>query len=273
MSAVTYRKFVSYLWIPLVLIMLIPVFRHAGSHGVVIPADGVQGTLLVGRGSLDSLLALSLGKPVIVNFWATWCTPCVGELPHLDNVYRTMDGSVSVIAVDIGDPELETLIKFREHLLVSIPVVWLSMNDAAALKDDWGIADVLPVTIILDSFGREIQKIAGIRDEAFFREAVSGVIPVDTIPEDTTEHSLHINVVGIPGDSITELLLDTSLQLAGQENTDFFDPLTASDSLLMESLYLPMTGYPYAQPCVGGMCGRPAHTPEELLQAITNLTP
>ncbi len=269
---VSYKRFRSYLWIPLVLVFLIPVLKCGVTH----ESDGesvTQGLLLVGRDALDSLLSSSEGKPVIVNFWATWCTPCVGELPHIDEVYRSFEGGIAAVAVDIGDPELETLLKFREMLKLSMPVVWLSENDAQILKREWDLADVLPITLIYDAEGNEIRRVAGTREREFFRNAVSGEIIEDTILiEDPLDVALHINVVGFSTDSLTEILLETSIEIAGSENVDFFDPSIPSDSMEIEALFLPKTGYPYAQPCIGGACGRPAKTTDELLQAIENLS-
>jgi thiol-disulfide isomerase/thioredoxin len=267
-----YSRLRSYLWIPLVLVFLIPVLKYAGTHGK--GSESVtQGLLLVGRDALDSLLLSSEGKPVIVNFWAIWCTPCVGELPHIDEVYRSMEGEIAAVAVDIGDPELETLLRFREVFKLSMPVVWLSENDALILKREWNLADVLPITLIYDADGIEIRRVAGVRDREFFRSAVSGAIIEDTILiEDPPDLVLHINVVGFSTDSLTEVLLQTAIELAGYEGVDYFDPSVPSDSMEIKALFLPETGYPYAQLCIGGACGRPAHTPDELLQAVENLS-
>jgi len=268
-----YLKFTDFLWIPIILIFLFPVIRHSGSH--TSNDDGLveQGPLMTGREALDSLLAGNLGKPVIVNFWATWCTPCVGELPVIDDIYRSMEGRIAVVAVDIGDLELEILLKFREEVNLSMPVVWLNENDAAQLKDDWGLSDVLPITVVFDSGGNETVRIAGTRDESFFRNAVEeGSLPDTTSENQIEELSLHINVVGIEADSLTQMLMTEALELASEEGVDFYDPSIVADSLLMEELYLPNPGYPYAQPCVGSACGRLVRTPAELRQAVGNLS-
>ncbi len=267
-----YTRLRSLLWIPVVLVFLIPVLKYAGSHGTE-SEPVTQGLLLVGRDALDSLLISSEGKPVIVNFWATWRTPCVGELPHIDEVYRSMEDEIVAIAVDIGDPELETLLEFRSVFKLSMPVVWLSENDAEVLKREWKLADVLPITLIYDACGNEIRRVAGTRDEEFFRSAVSGEIIEDTILiEDPPDLVLHVNVVGFATDSLTEILLQTAIELAGSGGVDFFDPSIPLDSMEIEALFLPETGYPYAQACIGGACGRPARTPDELLQAVETLS-
>ena len=267
-----YAKFTDYLWIPLVMVFLFPIIRYSGSRIAVDYSHVVQGPLVVGREALDSLLHENLGKPVIVNFWATWCTPCVGELPHIDEVYRSMEGNAAAIAIDLGDPELETLLNFREVFSLSMPVIWLNENDAAQLKDDWGLLDLLPITIVFDSNGNEINRVAGVRDENFFRNAIEeGSVP-DTSEHQPAEEQLHINVVGFEADSLAVILLIKAVELTGEDGVDFYDPSIPSDSLRIEELYLPHSGYPYAQPCIGTACGRPATTPDELQQAVENLS-
>lgn len=265
-----YRKPLDFLWIILVLSFLYPVIRY-GSRPDPLGRSVAQGPLFQGRTALDSLVHQARGRPVIINFWATWCTPCVGELPHIDNVYRFMEGDVEALAVDIGDPRLETLLGFREEFILSMPVVWLNRGEAAALKRDWGLPDLLPVTIILDGEGNETMRAAGARDESFFLSAVSGAVLADpdTVPEAVPE--LHLNVVGLPSDTMTVLLHETSVELAGPESVDLFDPSSPLDSMAMEELYLPLTGFPYAQPCVGDACGRIARTPEELVITVEAL--
>ncbi len=270
---VAYRKLTDFLWIPIVLIFLFPVIRYSSSHTAMDDCQVVQGPLMTGREALDSFLSENVGKPIIVNFWATWCTPCVGELPHIDEVFRSMDGSIAAVAVDLGDLELEILLQFREEVNLSMPVIWLNENDATRLKDDWDLSDVLPVTVVFDSRGNEIIRAAGTRDESFFRNAVAeGSLPDIASGHESVEQVLHINVVGFGADSLTEMLMAVAVDLAGEEGVDFYDPSIPADILSMEELYLPNPGYPYAQPCAGDACGQLVRTPEELHQALLNLT-
>ncbi|OPL19342.1 MAG: hypothetical protein AVO35_11395 [Candidatus Aegiribacteria sp. MLS_C] len=266
-----YGRVSDYLWILIVAGLIYPVVRY--STGPSLNAGPVeQGPLLVGLPALDSLLEDSRGRPVLMNFWATWCTPCIGELPGIDNVYRSMQGEACAVAVDIGDPRLETVLDFREDMSLSMPVVWLDENDAAILKGRWDLPDVLPVSIVLDAEGTETVRVAGVRDESFFLEALSGIVPEDTASTGTTsDDRLHINLVGTPGDSMTAALMDLSLELAGEDGVDFFDPAAPADSAMMMELHLPFTGVPYAQPCIGSACGRISRTPEELVLTVGSL--
>lgn len=264
----------DWLWIPVVLLFLIPVAMsmqggHSGHHGPV-----TQGSLVIGRAGLDSLLAEAAGEPVIINFWATWCSPCVGELPDIDRVYSASGGGITAVAVDIGDPELETLLEFREEFSVSMPMVWLDGDEVMALKADWDLADVLPITVILDPTGMETSRFYGARSAEYFESVISGAHAPDTsaVLENDPE-GLHIIVVGDPDEPLTLELLEVSMELAGEEGVEHYDPSDPSGMAAMDSLFLPLSGFPYAQPCVGDACGRPAGSVEELLQIVENLTP
>jgi len=94
-------------------------------------------------------LSAQRGKVVIVNFWATWCSPCRAEMPALDAFYRRYHGSgLEMIAVSADRPhDRSDVTKMKESL--SYPVAM--MDDATV--NDFGPPDVLPVTFIVDSSG------------------------------------------------------------------------------------------------------------------------
>lgn len=86
------------------------------------------------------------GKVVLVNFWATWCPPCVEEIPSLERLYqRYQDQGLEILAVDVGEaiPEVK---KFLADKPVKFPVLLDTQGEA--LKR-WNV-HAFPTTLILD---------------------------------------------------------------------------------------------------------------------------
>jgi thiol-disulfide isomerase/thioredoxin len=106
-------------------------------------------------------LAEFRGVPVLMNLWATWCAPCVKELPTLDRLSQShaKDGSLGVIAVsqDMGpQPSVEAFL------------ARLKVGDLGAYHDPkmslsgWlGPDTVLPTSILYDAKGREVWRYVG----------------------------------------------------------------------------------------------------------------
>jgi hypothetical protein len=184
-----------------------------------------------------------------------------------------MRDSVVTVAVNTGDPDPGTVEEFREETELALVMVWLSETEAELLEEEWGIPDLLPVTVFFAPDGEEYLRVSGSRDAEFFREAVVSGFADRAQGNGEEQESLHINVVGESGDPVLQDLLEYSLELAGHGAVDFFDPSVPEDLDRIRALYLPETGYPYAQPCIGSACGRPASTREELLSAVEMLRP
>lgn len=86
------------------------------------------------------------GKLLFVNFWATWCPPCVEEIPSLQRLYRQLKPrGLEILAVDVGET-VETMEAFLADKPVDFPV--LMDTDGDALRR-WGIY-AFPTTLVLD---------------------------------------------------------------------------------------------------------------------------
>ena len=90
------------------------------------------------------------GKVLLVNFWASWCMPCIKEVPGIQRLIEAMaDAPFAVIGVNVGEAERRVQAKVKQ-LRMDFPI--LLDKDSAAFKG-WG-ANVLPTAYVLDGSGR-----------------------------------------------------------------------------------------------------------------------
>jgi thiol-disulfide isomerase/thioredoxin len=103
------------------------------------------------------------GKPVLINLWATWCGPCVLEMPMLDTLAARRPDKLRVITVsqDIGDPGAVGAF-FKERKLAHL-APWLDPDNAMSVHYNTG---VLPTTVLYDAKGREVWRMIGAHDWA-----------------------------------------------------------------------------------------------------------
>jgi thiol-disulfide isomerase/thioredoxin len=102
-------------------------------------------------------LAEFKGKPLLVNLWASWCAPCVKELPTLDRLART--GRVQVLALSQDDGPHASVVAFLQaHKIATLKSYQDSnMGMSGALGPD----TVLPTSILYDANGKEIWRYVG----------------------------------------------------------------------------------------------------------------
>lgn len=106
-------------------------------------------------------LAQLRGKPVFLNFWATWCPPCVGEMPHFNAVYPRYKDKVNFLAVSLDD-NMQEAAAFIQQKGYSFPVGYGDVNDLAGKYDIQGI----PTSLLLDANGKIIASKIGAMTEA-----------------------------------------------------------------------------------------------------------
>lgn len=113
-----------------------PDFRHAALDGSLVDAADFD------------------GRPLLVNFWATWCAPCVRELPLLDEFAAEQAGRIAVVGIAIDDPD--AVGGFVEQLGIDYPIL-VGATGAVEVMDTqrrYGNAQgLLPYTVLVAADG------------------------------------------------------------------------------------------------------------------------
>ena len=106
-------------------------------------------------------LAKFKGVPVLVNLWATWCAPCVKELPTLDTLAASHrdDGQLGVIAVSQDSGPQPSVVAFLAKLKVKDLGAY--HDPKMALSGALGPDTVLPTSILFDAQGKEVWRYVG----------------------------------------------------------------------------------------------------------------
>ena len=104
-----------------------------------------------------SLIALR-GKIVVLNFWATWCQPCLEEIPELNSFHREHQADVTLIGVEIDGTKI-ALNEFRSRISIDFPVI-LNSQQSLDLANLYQI-QAIPTTFVIDSEGRISARLTG----------------------------------------------------------------------------------------------------------------
>ena len=108
-------------------------------------------TALDGRTVDDTLF--SQNKLTMVNFWATWCGPCVGEIPDLQRIAEDYaDSGFGIVGVLVSDPDTQGALEFLQSNGITYPVI-LPEGPFAALTEEF---DAIPTTMFFDSDGNRV---------------------------------------------------------------------------------------------------------------------
>ncbi len=101
------------------------------------------------------------GKVILLNFWATWCPPCVWEMPSLNRLYSILKSEgFEILAVSIDEGGWNTINAFTKKVPLSFPVLSDPSTDVAALYGSYQ----LPETFIIGADGTVLKKYAGPRE-------------------------------------------------------------------------------------------------------------
>jgi thiol-disulfide isomerase/thioredoxin len=105
-----------------------------------------------------------------VNFWATWCPPCLEEIPDLVNLFdQRKDKDVMVIGVAFEYKSAKEVATFVDDMLMSYPIV---LGDEKVIAQI-GPADVLPTTYIYNPRGKLVKTKRGLITKAYIEKLIA----------------------------------------------------------------------------------------------------
>lgn len=159
--------------------------RHADSASATLGAAGSinesdptfwSRTFMRPEGGALNMVDLQ-GKPLLVNFWATWCPPCIEELPLIDRFFSEHASSGwQVIGLAIDQPS--SVRKFLERTPVTFPVGLAGLEGTELIKHLGNASGGLPFTLVIQADGkvaaRKIGKLESTDLDAWRREQVHG---------------------------------------------------------------------------------------------------
>ncbi|NBI30096.1 TlpA family protein disulfide reductase [Chengkuizengella marina] len=115
----------------------------------------------------------NLGKPMIINFWASWCGPCKLEAPELVKLYDKYQPAIEIVAINItAEDSLKSAIKFAQTYGFQFPVL---MDEDAEVADAY-IVQAIPTTYFIDKDGMIVDKVLGSVEPEILEKKLKGLI-------------------------------------------------------------------------------------------------
>jgi thiol-disulfide isomerase/thioredoxin len=100
------------------------------------------------------------GKPVVLNFWATWCVPCAAEMPLLNEMQARYKGKVVFIAASVDDDDMKPAVQsfIKKHKGGALTVM---MGAELESLHVFGLPDAMPGTVFIDGEGNIVDRLSG----------------------------------------------------------------------------------------------------------------
>ena len=111
-------------------------------------------------GGADWVMANFRGKPLLVNFWATWCPPCVEEMPMLNHFYQSRrDAGWQVLGLAVD--QIEPVRSFLTRLPMDFPIGMAGLSGVALSRSLGNETGGLPFTVVFSPQGEVVHRQIG----------------------------------------------------------------------------------------------------------------
>ena len=115
------------------------------------------------------------GKVLVLNFWASWCPPCVEEMPALDRIAQEY-ASKNVLIVGIGIDSPSNIREFLQKTPVSYPIVLGGIEGSNLSKQMGNTQGALPYTVVINPKGKSIYTKLGKISEEELKKAINSAL-------------------------------------------------------------------------------------------------
>ena len=117
-------------------------------------------------------LADYVGKPIIVNFWTSWCPPCQREMPLFDEMIKKYGGDVTFLMINATDGERETMDKAEEYLKKHDFQFDILFDNESMAVNTYGVF-YLPRTLFIDKEGYIVDEQSGELSEEILEKQIN----------------------------------------------------------------------------------------------------
>ena len=96
------------------------------------------------------------GKPVVLNFWASWCPPCRAEMPDMEALKAMLGDRVQFVGVNVGESAKEV-----RHFALENGLSWMFLTDSDGRVSDLYRVRSIPTSLFIDASGRIVARVVG----------------------------------------------------------------------------------------------------------------
>ncbi len=116
------------------------------------------------------------GKVILLNFWASWCAPCLAEIGHLNDYQREFGPhGLQVVGLGLDDPR--KLRNVQRTLQINYPVLALNEKKSRSTLTAWGNkSGMIPFSVLFDANGRVVKAHRGIIDDNVFNSLIKPLL-------------------------------------------------------------------------------------------------